>query len=140
MQLSLSSLLLPHSIRAQASSSSTGADSSSGTDDSTGGGSTGSVDDSSSSGGGGGGVANSSSSTGAGGGSGSSTGVASATGTAPAVLPFVVQFAGRYPIDWNLVPATQPTFTVEENKELGPCICDLTVGNCDVNCRCDPDW
>jgi hypothetical protein len=68
----------------------------------------------------------------------SSTGTSGST-SGGAVAPFVITFSGAYPIDWSLVPTTQPALSIPENTELGTCICDLTVGACDVNCACDAD-
>ncbi|XP_077978295.1 tectonic-1-like [Glandiceps talaboti] len=45
----------------------------------------------------------------------------------------------------TLPPTTEETTTPPESTtlppatDLGPCICDLTVGACDVNCCCDED-
>lgn len=74
--------------------------------------------------------------------SSSSTGAtdASTGSSSSAVLSYVEALSGRYPVDWSLVPSTQPALSIPDNEELGPCICDLTVGSCDVNCRCDTDW
>jgi hypothetical protein len=44
-----------------------------------------------------------------------------------------------YPIDWNAVPVTQPAALDTRNRDIGPCVCDLTAGECDGNCRCDAD-
>jgi hypothetical protein len=43
-----------------------------------------------------------------------------------------------YPIDWNKVPV-QPTSVDVHNSEFGTCICDVTVGKCDLYCCCDGD-
>lgn len=67
----------------------------------------------------------------------SSTGTSGSSSSA--VAPFVVTFSGAYPIDWSLVPDTQPALSIATDTELGTCICDLTVSACDVNCVCDAD-
>ncbi|XP_072015474.1 tectonic-3-like [Amphiura filiformis] len=54
---------------------------------------------------------------------------------APTDPPVVV--TSQAPLPTTAVP-TDAT-ELPENTDLGPCICDLTINGCDVNCCCDPD-
>jgi len=53
------------------------------------------------------------------------------------IYPQLVQSQSTYPVDFSVVPDTQPIAVRTSGVELGPCICDLTFGECDVNCACD---
>ncbi len=39
----------------------------------------------------------------------------------------------------NSQVTSTPSITSLTNTEIGTCVCDLTVGRCDLNCRCDTD-
>jgi tectonic-1/3 len=44
-----------------------------------------------------------------------------------------------YTVDWSSVPATQPAALDTNDRDVGPCICDMRVSECDRNCYCDSD-
>lgn len=69
----------------------------------------------------------------------SSTGT---SGSSAVQLPAFDTFDSSYQIDWSVVYAANPpaAFSIPENTELGPCVCDLTFNQCDVNCKCDSVW
>ena len=71
-----------------------------------------------------------------------STGTSGSTSGGAVVLPAFDTFDSAYQIDWSVIFAANPpaAFSIPENTELGPCVCDLTFNQCDVNCKCDAVW
>eukprot|EP00823_Brevimastigomonas_motovehiculus_P002245 TRINITY_DN1406_c0_g1_i1.p1 TRINITY_DN1406_c0_g1~~TRINITY_DN1406_c0_g1_i1.p1 ORF type:complete len:620 (+),score=102.91 TRINITY_DN1406_c0_g1_i1:69-1928(+) len=50
-----------------------------------------------------------------------------------------IQSQETYSIVWSEVPSAATALSIASDAELGPCICDMTAGTCDANCKCDPE-